>query len=827
MRPRGLKHSYVLVAVFCSLSWEALPARAQVNLYPDMFPYVVANAPSNMQTLQAWQLSGTTLNFSTLFANKGDGLFEIRRGNNVSATRYELLQRVYIGTDFGAQYVDLPIGTAPIPGTAGTPNPSDLNVIWFENFTKFSLLEAPIINGVVTVGNEVASTMKTSWRVSANRGPLPGFSTPAYSSSDQSLQQRVSAGWGDMYTAGSSGQSINISGVPIGPQYWLRQTIDPTNRIHEKDETNNSFEILIDLANPGEAITFAGQFVQPGDRSALATPGDLTDDGVIDIHDWNAFRAGAETSLSGLTNIDAYLLGDLDLDGKHSLHDVTLFRKYFDSSNGAGALAAIQSVPEGSTLLMGGIGILLLLGCCGFSRRRLRSRCLQILVLLSVIHPAAPRLASANNTLFSENFDGLALGPNVDETVANAHAWTQTPPAGWIVDDSGVPFVADATRGVAEWEGWSFANKDWWVSAAGDQQRGEFALGQGTVAVADPDEWDDKGNPISGTPFAGYYNALFKTPAIPLTGVASGTVKLAFSSSWRDECCDDGPAPKTNNQTARVRVSYNNGASFSEVLRWESNSSSAFFKDDATNEAVVVNLNNPVGASSAILEFGLLNAGNDWWWAIDNVQVFTPTVLEVNTTTGKMTILGATQLTGYEITSAASSLDDIGWKKGNLDAQNLGPATLLSADFNNSNSVNSADYVQWRNSVGSGAGGDANGDGVSDQLDYDLWRQQFGQNLAAGESWESLIDTNKQLLEYFLLGSSTFASRSIGVSYNTTIDARDVAFKYSVAGGQEFSGLVRYVSGPGSGSSIVPEPASWATLMLGMIVIPSARRHRT
>ena len=106
-----------------------------------------------------------------------------------------------------------------------------------------------------------------------------------------------------------------------------------------------------------------------------------------------------------------------------------------------------------------------------------------------------------------------------------------------------------------------------------------------------------------------------------------------------------------------------------------------------------------------------------------------------------------------------------------------------SADFNNTNSVNAADYVLWRNAVGSDAEGDANGDGVSDQLDYGLWRQQFGQNLAAGESWETLIDTNKQLLEFFLLGNSTFASRSIGNSYNTAIDARDLTFKYSVAGG--------------------------------------------
>ena len=165
-------------------------------------------------------------------------------------------------------------------------------------------------------------------------------------------------------------------------------------------------------------------------------------------------------------------------------------------------------------------------------------------LLIAAASWTAPADAEANTTLFSENFDGLVLGPNVDETLANAQAWTGTPPAGWMVDDSGVPFMADSTRGVTEWEGWSFANKDWWVSAAGDQQRGEFALGQGTVAVADPDEWDDKGNPINGTPFAGYYNALFKTPAISLAGAASGTVKLTFSSSWRDECCDDGPRRK-------------------------------------------------------------------------------------------------------------------------------------------------------------------------------------------------------------------------------------------------------------------------------------------
>jgi hypothetical protein len=240
---------------------------------------------------------------------------------------------------------------------------------------------------------------------------------------------------------------------------------------------------------------------------------------------------------------------------------------------------------------------------------------------------------------------------------------------------------------------------------------------------------------------------------------------------------------------------------------------------------VVVNLNNPAGAGSAIVEFGLLNAGNDWWWAIDNVQVFTPTVLEVNTSTGQMTILGATQLTGYEISSPAQSLLSTDWRLGNLDAQNLGAAVSLSADFNNSNSVDAADYVLWRNATGAGA--DANGDGASDQIDYELWKAQFGLSLAHGDSWETLIASNEHLLEFYLLGNSTFSAKSIGHGYNTAIDARDLLFKYSMADGQEFSGVVRYVSGGGTGSTLpIPETPTQILIAIGAIVISSTRGLR-
>lgn len=48
---------------------------------------------------------------------------------------------------------------------------------------------------------------------------------------------------------------------------------------------------------------------------------------------------------------------------------------------------------------------------------------------------------------------------------------------------------------------------------------------------------------------------------------------------------------------------------------------SPFFKDDATNELVALALANPTGASAVVVTFGIFEAGNDWWWAVDEVEV--------------------------------------------------------------------------------------------------------------------------------------------------------------------------------------------------------------
>ena len=89
---------------------------------------------------------------------------------------------------------------------------------------------------------------------------------------------------------------------------------------------------------------------------------------------------------------------------------------------------------------------------------------------------------------------------------------------------------------------------------------------------------------------------------------------LEFDSSWRDEFDDN------YHQTANITAFYDGGAAV-EILRWESDSASSLFHDDAPNEHVILGLNNPAGASEMVLNFGLFDAGNDWWWAIDNVRV--------------------------------------------------------------------------------------------------------------------------------------------------------------------------------------------------------------
>ncbi len=376
-----------------------------------------------------------------------------------------------------------------------------------------------------------------------------------------------------------------------------------------KELSDISFEYLVD----GNDVPIQGIIEFTGIDGVPYDYLDLDFSGAVDILDWEQFKLGYGSDLTGLTEAERYAKSDLDNDKFHTLNDFLEFQRSFDLAYGQGAFAQMltggQTVPEPSTRFLLGLATvgmvvlrrqkgcrLVVLSCCFF-------------VVSGIL---APHRAHAQLTLLYEDFEDVPLGPTVDEGVEDtggtqaSNVWSEAPPvsvtpttgsgtAPWIIDDSGVPVSGppDAngnpdTNGITEWAGWATANKDWWVDTAGDQDRSQFTRGLGSVFIADPDEWDDGPDSPGPGPVLDLYDARARTPVINIpAGIPAGRIKLAFDSSWRPEGFDD--LNNTNNQTAVIRAIYDGGAPV-EVLHWDSDDEGDFYKPDATNEHVSLDL---------------------------------------------------------------------------------------------------------------------------------------------------------------------------------------------------------------------------------------------
>ena len=278
--------------------------------------------------------------------------------------------------------------------------------------------------------------------------------------------------------------------------------------------------------------------------------------------------------------------------------------------------------------------------------------CVALVAGLALILSAAQ--SRAINLIFQEDFESIPLGSSPTYSFPGP-VWSDDPPLGWQVINN-LPFPP---QGVPEWEGWAFAREDFWKTV-GSNGREQFNRAQGTIAVADPDLWNDFNNPANT---AGFYNTLLRTPPIPLDTLPDldDTLRLAFDSSWRGGCCDDGQFfdPGGNNQTAIINVRIDGGNPI-EVLRWESapfyelidgepprptdqpfnaqgtaNMPNEYFRPDVLDERFYLDLSGflptsgpafseiaaaSTGGGSIEIEFGVENAGDDGWWGLDNIQ---------------------------------------------------------------------------------------------------------------------------------------------------------------------------------------------------------------
>lgn len=221
--------------------------------------------------------------------------------------------------------------------------------------------------------------------------------------------------------------------------------------------------------------------------------------------------------------------------------------------------------------------------------------------------------------LFDEKFDELVLNPAVDEALSSNGGctntipedilgWTHNSPEAWSIDNSQMP-----NSGTIEWRGWSFASKEFWIMAD-DQQRSLFNYSKNIVAVADPDEWDDCEN---GASF-GSFNSKLSTPVIFTN--EDQQIELIFDSHFRNE------PPQEIFLT--VTDSFGNE---NILLNYSDDSNSDNSGEDRLNEHLTFTIS--IESNSQIqFNWKMLDAGNNWFWAIDNVliQVKTPSLGDVN-----------------------------------------------------------------------------------------------------------------------------------------------------------------------------------------------------
>ena len=248
-------------------------------------------------------------------------------------------------------------------------------------------------------------------------------------------------------------------------------------------------------------------------------------------------------------------------------------------------------------------------------------------VLLTTFCFTSTPIWAVDTVLFEEDFEDVTLESSINEQVKDKKVWSGTPPDGWEItnenpDDLGMP----------EWRTWAIVDLEWWTATAEDQRRSEFTgkhndgKGIGKGAVADPDEWDDW--ELNGDPDAiSRWNGHLITPPIKIKGAAEKSLVLTLDSSWRPE----------DTQNGEITVSFDGGAEES-ILFFQSVGIDAGahtlvtiptlkLKEEKINDGEQINetleipIDNPAGAAEMVISFGVIDAQNDWWWAIDNIKL--------------------------------------------------------------------------------------------------------------------------------------------------------------------------------------------------------------
>jgi hypothetical protein len=152
---------------------------------------------------------------------------------------------------------------------------------------------------------------------------LPGYNAPGQPATGCGFVQGVHVGEADQYGSGTSGQWLDVTGVPNG-NYFLEITVDGENMMQETNEANNTklFAFTLNVNPPPGGIPrdeydpVGANNDSPEDAADMQVMGTFTKTGLT-VHwgndrDWFKFVASSSgtytvTSLAANGNVDIYL----------------------------------------------------------------------------------------------------------------------------------------------------------------------------------------------------------------------------------------------------------------------------------------------------------------------------------------------------------------------------------------------------------------------------------------------------------------------------------------------------------------------------------------
>ncbi len=184
-----------------------------------------------------------------------------------------------------------------------------------------------------------------------------------------------------------------------------------------------------------------------------------------------------------------------------------------------------------------------------------------------------------------------------------------------------VPFtVASGTTSEPAYFGWTAMDVDSWFAEQGDQGRDTCGcLGtttNNTAMIADPDAWDDF---TAGTIGTGYNSFVSRT--YDLTGFDFSSVQIDMVYEFRAE----------DSQVGTIEVSFDGGTTWQLLERFDTatlgdgNYADSNGGTSGTDGQGTYNAGVEFNATSSemILRFGMIESGNDWWFAFDDIRVTT------------------------------------------------------------------------------------------------------------------------------------------------------------------------------------------------------------